>query len=339
MAPTIAQISHAIWALAREPGRGVLFVMRDPYEVLGVGKSANAAEIKSAYRRLAKKFHPDQSKEARAKEKFAEVGSAYEIVGDEKRREAFDRGEIDAEGRPRHPGFEGFAGARQRARAGQGFNHFEFDFGDGEFNRAKGSGIDPDVLAELFGAAGMGRARKAQRGEDIGVVAAVPLTTVAAGGSVRVTLPTGKTLDVAVPLGVEEGRQIRLRGQGQPGARNGIAGDALVTIRYAPHPSFKVEGRDLRLDLPITLYEAALGAKVRAPTLAGEVEIAIPPGASSGRTLRLRGKGLPAVGDNRQGDLLATLRIVLPADSDPEFLGLMRRWRDQKPYDPRAGQA
>jgi DnaJ-class molecular chaperone len=313
--------------------------MRDPYEVLGVTKSANAAEIKSAYRRLAKKFHPDQSKEARAKERFAEVGSAYEIVGDAKRRDAFDRGEIDAEGKPRHPGFEGFAGARQRARTGQGFNHFEFDFGDGESNRGRGSGIDPDVLAELFGAAGMGRARKPQRGEDVSVVAAVPLTTVAAGGSVRVSLPTGKTLDVAVPVGVEEGRQIRLRGQGQPGARSDMAGDALVTIRYAPHPLFKVEGRDLRLDLPITLYEAALGAKVRAPTLTGEVEIAIPPGASSGRTLRLRGKGLPAVGDNRQGDILATLRIVLPAESDPEFLGLMRRWRDQKPYDPRAGQA
>ncbi len=315
--------------------------MRDPYEVLGVTKSASVAEIKSAYRRLAKKFHPDQSKEPRAKDKFAEVGSAYEIVGDEKKREAFDRGAIDAEGKPRHPGFEGFSGARRHARAGQGggpdFQHFEFDFGEGEFNRGWGGGvgIDPDILSELFGAAGAGRSRKPQRGEDVSVVATVPLALAATGGSARVTLPTGKTLDVAIPVGVEEGKQIRLRGQGQPGARNGPAGDALVTVRYAPHPLFKVEGRDLRLDLPITLYEAVLGAKVRAPTLAGEVEIAIPHGASSGRTLRLRGKGLPAAGEGRQGDLLATLRIVLPADNDPELAGLMRRWRDERPYDPR----
>jgi DnaJ-class molecular chaperone len=317
--------------------------MRDPYEVLGVTKSASLAEIKSAYRRLAKKYHPDQSREPRAKERFAEVGSAYEIVGDEKKRGAFDRGEIDAEGKPRFQGFDGFSGARRRARAGQGagpdFRHFEFDFGEADSGRGGGPGIDPDILSELFGGAGMGRSRKPQRGEDVSVVATVPLSLAAAGGSVRVSLPTGKTLDVAVPVGVEEGRQIRLRGQGQPGARNGPAGDALVTIRYAPHPLFKVEGRDLRFDLPIALYEAVLGGKVRAPTLAGEVEIAIPPGASSGRTLRLRGKGLPAAGDNRQGDLLATLRIVLPGDSDPELLDLMRRWRDEKPYDPRSGGA
>ncbi len=164
----------------------------------------------------------------------------------------------------------------------------------------------------------------------------MPLGLAAAGGSARVTLPTGKTLDVAIPIGVEDGKQIRLRGQGQPGARGGPAGDALVTVHYAPHPLFKVEGRDLRLDLPITLYEAVLGGKVRAPTLAGEVELAIPQGASSGRVLRLRGKGLPAAGDSAQGDLFATLRIVLPTDSDPELLGLMRRLRDEKPYDPRA---
>lgn len=316
--------------------------MRDPYEVLGLAKSASAAEVKSAYRRLAKKFHPDQSKDPKAKDKFAEVGAAYEIVGDEKKREAFDRGEIDAEGKPRYQGFEGFAGARRHARAAHGggpdFQHFEFGFGDNDFNRGRGGGvgIDPDILSELFGAAGAARSRKPQRGEDVSVLATVPLALAATGGSARVTLPTGKTLDVAIPVGVEEGKQIRLRGQGLPGAKNGPAGDALVTIRYAPHPLFKVEGRDLRLDLPITLYEAVLGAKVRAPTLAGEVEIAIPHGASSGRTLRLRGKGLPAAGESPQGDLLATLRIVLPAGGDPELAGLMRRWRDEKPYDPRA---
>jgi DnaJ-class molecular chaperone len=314
--------------------------MRDPYEVLGLAKTASAAEIKSTYRRLAKKYHPDQSKEAKAKEKFAEIGSAYEIVGDEKKRGAFDRGEIDAEGKPRNQGFEGFAGAGRRSRTrqggGAGFQHFDFDFGGGDFNRgaAGGAGIDPDILAELFGAQGAARARTPRRGEDVAVAATVPLAMAATGGSARVTLPNGKTLDVAIPVGVEEGKQIRLRGQGQPGGGAAPNGDALVTIHYAPHPLFKVEGRDLRLDLPITLYEAVLGGKVRAPTLSGEVELAIPPGASSGRTLRLRGKGLPA-GDGRHGDLLATLRIVLPSDSDPELAGLMQRWRDEKSYDPR----
>ena len=315
--------------------------MRDPYEILGLAKTASAAEIKSAYRKLAKKFHPDQSKEPKAKDKFAEIGAAYEIVGDEKKRGAFDRGEIDAEGKPRHQGFEGFAGGGRRTRSGQaggaGFQHFDFDLGGGEFNRGAGgaAGIDPDILAELFGAQAGGRSRGPQRGEDVAVVATVPLALAAAGGSARVTLPTGKTLDVAVPVGVEDGKQIRLRGQGQPGFRNGPAGDALITIRYAPHPLFKVEGRDLRLDLPITLYEAVLGGKVRTPTLDGEVELAIPQSASSGRVLRLRGKGLPAAGVGRHGDLLATLRIVLPAESDSELLGLMRRLRDEKPYDPR----
>jgi DnaJ-class molecular chaperone len=313
--------------------------MRDPYEILGLAKTASAAEVKSAYRRLAKKFHPDQSKEPKAKDKFAEIGAAYEIVGDEKKRESFDRGEIDAEGKPRHQGFDGFAGAGRRARSGRGdgsgSQRFDFDFGGEPGRGGAGAGIDPDILAELFGAQAGGRSRAPQRGEDVVATATVPLAMAAAGGSARVTLPTGKTLDVAIPVGVEEGKQIRLRGQGQPGLRNGPAGDALVAIRYASHPLFRVEGRDLRLDLPITLYEAVLGGKVRTPTLDGEVELAIPQSASSGRVLRLRGKGLPAAGEGRHGDLLATLRIVLPAESDPELLGLMRRLRDEKPYDPR----
>ena len=146
-------------------------------------------------------------------------------------------------------------------------------------------------------------------------------------------------LDVAVPAGIEEGKSIRLRGQGHPGHRGASPGDVIVTIRYAPHPLFKVEGRDLRLDLPVTLYEAILGARVRAPTLSGEVEVSIAPGASGGRVLRLRGKGLPAGVDQPAGDLLATLRIVLPNEADAELSALMRKLRDQKPYDPRSGMA
>jgi DnaJ-class molecular chaperone len=311
--------------------------MRDPYDVLGVSKTASAAEIKSAFRKLAKKYHPDQSKELRAKERFAEVGSAYEILGDEKKRKAFDHGEIDAEGKPRAPQFDGFGFGRQPSGGGRGdFRNFGFDHGGGGFSTESGS-IDPDILSELFGGARARTRSQPTRGEDIAVPVAVPLTTIAHGGSIRVVVPTGKTLDVAVPVGIEDGKSIRLRGQGQPGPRGGSPGDVLVTIRYAPHPLFKVEGRDLRLDLPITLYEAILGARVRAPTLSGEVEVSVAPGANGGRILRLRGKGLPAGADQPAGDLLATLRIVLPNELDPELTALMRKMRDQKPYQPRSG--
>ena len=309
--------------------------MRDPYDVLGVAKTASAAEIKSAFRKLAKKYHPDQSKEPKAKERFAEVGSAYEILGDDTKRKAFDRGEIDAEGKPRAPQFEGFG--QQAGAAGRGdFRNFGFDFGAGGASTENGS-IDPDILAELFGA-GRTRARtQPAKGEDIGVSVAVPLATIAQGGSMRVALPTGKTLDAAVPAGIEEGKSIRLRGQGHPGRRGGSPGDVIVTIRYAAHPLFKVEGRDLRLDLPVTLYEAILGARVRAPTLSGEVEVSIAPGANGGRVLRLRGKGLPGGAEQATGDLLATLRIVLPNELDAELTALMQKMRDQKPYQPRSG--
>ena len=311
--------------------------MRNPYDVLGVPKSASAGEIKSAFRRLAKKYHPDQSKEPRAKDRFAEVGTAYEILGDEKKRAAFDRGEIDAEGKPRAPQFEGFGFGQQPGGGGADFNGFGFDFGPGGFSA--GSSVDPDFLSELFGGGQRGgRARpQAARGEDIAVAVAVPLATVATGGSIRVALPTGRTLDATVPAGIEEGRSIRLRGQGHAGQRGGPAGDVIVTIHYAPHPTFKVEGRDLRLDLPITLYEAVLGGKVRVPTLGGEVEMSIAPGMSGGRVLRLRGKGMPASAGQPAGDLLATIRIVLPSSADAELTELMRKWRDRKPYDPRSG--
>jgi DnaJ-class molecular chaperone len=305
--------------------------MRDPYTVLGLAKTASAGEIKSSFRKLAKKYHPDQSKEPKAKERFAEIGQAYEILGDEKKRASFDRGEIDAEGKPHAPQFEGFgAGA---APGGGGFRNFHYEFGEG----AGARNIDPDVFSELFGAGARGRARAPQKGEDVAVAVTVPLAQVATGGDVRVSLPTGKMLDVAVPVGFEDGKAIRLRGQGEPSPRGGQPGDALVTLRYAPHPLFKVEGRDLRLDLPITLYEAVLGAKVRAPTLGGAVEITVAAGTSGGRVLRLRGKGLPGAGGAVAGDLFVTLRIALPPGEEEALADLMRQWRDEKPYDPRLG--
>ncbi len=170
--------------------------MRDPYDVLGVAKSASAVEIKSAFRKLAKKYHPDQSKEPRAKERFAEVGSAYEILGDEKKRKAFDHGDIDAEGKPRAPQFEGFGFGRQPGAGGR--SNFGFDFDGGRFSAESGS-IDPDILSELFGASRTRARSQSTRGEDMGVSVMVPLATIAHGGSVRVALPTGKILDVAVP--------------------------------------------------------------------------------------------------------------------------------------------
>ena len=296
-------------------------------------KAANAAEIKSAFRKLAKKYHPDQSKEPRAKERFAEVGSAYEILGDEKKRGAFDRGEIDADGKPRAPQFDGFGGFGRQPGAGAG-DFRGFDFGTAGAFRRHRSGHPVRVVRRKPARPGQGAAgheRRGRRGRR-----RRSLTTIASGGSVRVALPTGRTLDVTVPAGIEEGKSIRLRGQGHPGVRGGPAGDVIVTIRYAPHPTFKADGRDLRLDLPITLYDAVLGGKVRVPMLGGELEMSIAPGTSGGRVMRLRGKGLPAAGDAAAGDLLATVRIVLPNGEDKELSELMRTWRDRKPYDPRS---
>lgn len=315
--------------------------MRDPYDVLGVSRSASAADIKKAYRQLAKKYHPDRNKDdAKAKERFAEINTAYEIVGDEKKKAQFDRGEIGPDGKPR--GFEGFGagpggftrGWRTTGAGPGGEQHFEFNFGGGPGGGA--GAFDPsDLFADLFG----GRGRRAQaaptRGDDVAATATVPLETVARGGSARVILPSGRTLEVKIPAGVEDGQQIRLRGQGQPGLRGGEPGDALVTVKVAAHPYFKLDGRDLRLDLPVAIYEAALGARVQTPTLDGKVELAIPARSNGGRILRLRGRGLPATDGKPAGDLYVTLRIMLPEEPDADFDAKMRDLRDRHGYDPR----
>lgn len=310
--------------------------MRDPYTVLGLSKTASAADIKKAFRRLAKAYHPDQNKDdPKAKEKFAEANQAYEILGDEKKRAQFDRGEIDAEGKPR--GFEGFG--QGGFRPGGGGFHYEFRQ-DGR-SGGSGGGFDAgDIFADLFGFGGGGRTggggrHQRPRGEDVVATASVSLEDAMQGAKTRVILPTGKTLEVSVPAGIEDGKQIRLKGQGQPSPAGGEAGDALVTVRIAKHPFFRIEGRDLRLDLPITLYEATLGGKVTAPTLGGAVELTVPPGSNGGRTLRLRGKGLPGGAGAQDGDLYVTLRIMLPAESDPELADLMRKWEKDKRYNPR----
>jgi DnaJ-class molecular chaperone len=320
--------------------------MRDPYEVLGVQKSASPEDIKRAFRRLAKKLHPDANKKDATAAKFAELNSAYELLGDEKKRKAFDRGEIDAEGKPRFHGFE-TAGA---GRGPGGFGregHFEtFRWGPEGFRRSTGRsggfGRFEDILGDMFGAtaAGPGRGRSAEaedfdaihRGQDIAAALTITLEEAAKGATKRMRLPTGKDVDVKIPAGLTDGQQIRLKGQGLPG-HGGPAGDALISVAIPPHPLFKTEGANLRLELPITLYEAVLGTKVRVPTLEGAVELAIPPGADAGRTFRLKGKGLPIRGG--RGDLFVTTRIVLPDRPNPELEEMMRRWRETKPYDPR----
>ena len=315
--------------------------MRDPYEVLGVPRSANAAAIKSAYRKLAKKHHPDSNKnDPKAAARFAELNTANEILGDEDKRKQFDRGEIDAEGKPRFTGFPGGGAGGGRAGPG-GFESYTFRSGGGA-----GAGAFEDILNSMFANAGRGRggAGRASAFEfdtggigldlDVAVSMSVSLEEAVKGGEKRVRLPNGKELNVKVPAGVSEGQQIRLRGQGET-AQGHPPGDLLISVHIAPHAFFKVDGSDLRIDLPITLYEAVLGGKVRVPTLGGAVELSIPKNTSSGRTFRLKGKGLPKAGAG-SGDLFVTTRIMLPDGNDSELETLMQKWRDGHPYNPRS---
>jgi len=331
--------------------------MRDPYDVLGVDRKASAAEIKSAYRKLAKKLHPDANKnDPKAATRFAELNAAHEIVGDADKRKAFDRGEIDAEGKPKFQGFEGFgAGAHPGGGFGGGDANFEsFHFGPEGFTRTRrgrgaGAGAEAggfggfeDILRQAFGGAagaGGGRGGRAAHfetedfgtGADVHAEATVTLPEAAKGVTRRLRLPTGKDIDVKIPAGITTGQHVRVRGQGMPGQAG--AGDVMITVTVAPHQLFTLDGNDLKLDLPITLYEAALGGKVRVPTLDGHVELTIPAWTNSGRTFRLRGKGFPAKAG--KGDLLATVRIVLPEQSDADLAALMKTWKADKAYDPR----
>jgi DnaJ-class molecular chaperone len=309
--------------------------MRDPYEVLGVPRGASAAAIKSAYRKLAKKHHPDANKnDPKSAARFSELNSANEIIGDEDKRKQFDRGEIDAEGKPRFQGFPGggFPGGDPRARGtspGGGFETHTFRSGGAGPGGHGGGGFE-DILNSMFGGAAARGARPGPGGTfefdtggialdlDLSVAMTVSLEEAVKGVEKRVRLPTGKELNVKIPAGVTAGQQIRL-----------------ITVSIAPHPFFKVDGSDLRVDLPITLYEAVLGGKVRVPTLGSAVELSIPKNTSSGRTFRLKGKGLPKAAGGA-GDLFVTTRIMLPDGNDAELESLMQKWRDGHPYNPRS---
>lgn len=311
--------------------------MRDPYDVLGVSKTASEAEIKKAFRSLAKKYHPDtKGGDAAAQKKFQEISGAYDIVGDKDKRAKFDAGEIDAQGNPRgfDPGAQGgFHGGP--FGGGGGARDFHFTWTDQDGETAQGFRAE-DLFSDLLGGLGGrgGRRQQPRQGQDFTVAAVVSFEEAARGGSRRVVLPNGEQLDVKIPPGIKDGQQIRLKGRGGAGRRGGPPGDVMIQVSVAPHPYFVREGRDLRLELPVTLDEAVLGAKVPVPTLTGPVSLSIPANSNTGNTLRLKGKGVPAHGSEPAGDLYVKLVVTLPDRPDEALRKFAEGWKAG--YDPRA---
>jgi len=303
--------------------------MADPYTTLGVSKSATEAEIKSAYRKLAKELHPDKNKDnPKASEKFSDVTKAYDLLSDKTKRGQFDRGEIDGEGNPAMPfGYGGSGGFRGDPRGGQqggfgGFGTDGADFGDifeGLFGGRGGGGGGP------FGGFG-GRSAPPAKGANVAYRLSVSFVDAATQAMQRITLADGKTIDLKLPAGVETGTQMRLAGKGQAGP--GGNGDGIVTITVKDHPFYVREGDNIRLDLPVTLNEAVKGAKVKVPTVDGPVMLSIPAGSTSGKVMRLKGKGFSQKSGGR-GDQLVRLMIDLPAD-DAELAKLVEAWSDPR---------
>lgn len=311
--------------------------MRDPYEVLGVAKSASDAEIKKAFRSLAKKHHPDtKGGDVAAQKRFQEISGAYDIVGDKEKRKKYDAGEIDASGNPRgfDPRAHGFEGSPFGGGGGSGPRDFHFTWTDQPGETQEGFRAE-DIFADLFGGRGGGGRQQVRRGQDFAVPVTVSFEEAARGGTRRVMLPNGEQIDVKIPVGLKDGQQIRLRGRGGAGRNNGPAGDVLITVSVAPHPYLVRDGNDLRMDLPVTLKEAVLGGKVPVPTLTGTVQLTIPPNANTGTVLRLKGKGIEAPpSQGGTGDLYVKLVVVLPEKADPELRKLLESWNVS--YDPRA---
>jgi DnaJ-class molecular chaperone len=295
----------------------------DPYKVLGVARDAADAEIRRTYRKLAKELHPDlnPSNRAAAEEKFKKVSAAYDIIGDPEKRKQYDRGEIDANGEPRR-GFH-------RAQAGGG----PFAGRGGRFEEEFGFG---DIFSDLFGRGRAGDAGSpfAARGRDVRYTLEIDFLEAATGAKKRVTMPDGGVLDLTVPEGVVDGQTLRLKGKGSPGARGSEAGDALVEIRVRPHAQFKRVGDDVTLELPITIDEAVLGAKIEVPTVSGRVQVTIPKGTSSGRVFRLKGKGVRNSVSGHTGDQMVSVRIVLPDAIDEKLAYFMSEWRQSHRYNP-----
>jgi DnaJ-class molecular chaperone len=310
--------------------------MADPYSTLGVTRGASEKDIKSAYRKLAKELHPDRNKDnPKAAERFSEAARAYDLLSDKDKRARFDRGEIDAEGNPSHPfGAGGFRGFRDSGASGgprsystqdfEGFGTEGIDLGDifeGLFSgRGGGPGASP------FGNARAQRARPPQRGANVQYRLKVPFVDAASGKDQRITLADGKTIDLKLPAGVEDGTQMRIKGKGEDGP--GGPGDALVTIHVERHAFFRRDGHDVRLELPVTLDEAVNGARIKVPTVDGAVMLSVAPGSTTGKVLRLKGRGFGKKGGGR-GDQLVTLEIDLPED-DAELKKRLEGWSDKR---------
>ncbi len=296
--------------------------MRDPYQVLGVARGASDAEIKKAFRRRAKELHPDANRDdPKAQDRFAELNTAYEVLGDETKRKQFDRGEIDGEGKPKFQGFEGM-GAGRGGRAGG----FEFNFGQGApFGRGGDAGFDAsDIFSSLFGEAGRRARGKAepQKPPEQSFTLEVTLAQAATGGTRRVKLPGGREVEITIPEGVSDGKVMRLRGLGQADPFSGEAGDVMMTIKIKPDSRFTVDGNDLRTRVAVPLAKAVLGGPLHVPTLTGAVEMNIPPLTGTIRQFRLRGKGLKGE-KGAVGDLFVAIDIEMPA-SDAELTALMK---------------
>ena len=304
----------------------------DPYQELGVSRSASADELRKSFRKLAKQLHPDQNPGDRAaEERFKRVSAAFDLLGDPEKKGKFDRGEIDADGREVMRGFDpragGFGGRGSGAGgpAGGGFG-------------AQFEGVDLDeILGGVFGRGGAGGGGPRggfgpQRGPDVRSRLEIDLEEAVRGGAKRIAFPDGRQLDVNIPKGAYDGQQLRLRGQGQPG-RGGQAGDALIELTVRPHALYRREGADLHMDLPVTLYDAVLGARVQAPTPDGEVSLSIPKASTSGAVLRLKGRGA-ADDTGRRGDLFAKLLVALP-ETDDGLAAFAETLKRDHPYTPR----
>ena len=300
---------------------------QDPYQVLGVSRTASQDEVRKAFRKQAKQHHPDANPgDKAAEEKFKRLSAAFDIVGDEAKRKKFDAGEIDADGRETMRGYSG-------APFGQG----GYQGGAGGFRAEGFDNVDiNEILGEMFGRGG-GRGQGgfggfSSRGSDVRARLEIDLEEAINGGKKRIAFSDGRTIDVTIPKGASDGQTLRLKGQGAPGRAG--PGDALIELTIRPHPVYRREGDTLVMDLPISVPDAVLGGKVQAPTPEGPVTLSVPKGSNSGSTLRLKGRGLSDA-KGRRGDLLARLQVTLPDTPDAELEMFSADWRSQRPYTPR----